>query len=634
MAIYKIFPTKDTSLYSVSQSMNTGLDEIIEASTYIQNTLPRVSRYLLQFSQPEINNWVETYISGSGVSVLSSFPDAGNFLYDQTMVAGPTYPTSSDGQGLNNSFGPWDLIPSSSTGNGRGQHFNVQAHGAYFIPNRDIADTLVITPTFTANNGTYGPLILSNDQAGVNLTSSLSASINLTIHNNQITAATIVNNGSASYVTSTLPGTNASFPYFSYFDNKDLYLTQTAVDAALGAGVINNIDSNGDPELYFKIGADDLVTTISVLEGIKPYGIGYRPGDKLVFKSESFAGYPMSDDITLTLSSPTISGSNWTNRKFGVDLRNSAAVVNGLNIDQELKIYPISGSWGMGSGKLFNAPQTTDGASWEWRTYSGSDVGAQKWQTTGPFQPYATASFSSSVDGGGNWYTGSNLELPVIQSQSFSYGIGVDLSVDVTNTIKTWYTNSLVDNTVGFPNNGFLVKQSSSKEFVNNQATTATFRYFSIDTNTIYPPLLDLKWSDWYYNTGSSNNSVLGTPEAFMSVYNNNGTYYSESVERFRIAAIPKYPDVVFQTASLYTTNYYLPNDSSLYAIKDTDTNEFVIPFDNDYTKISADSTSSYFDVYMNGLEPERYYTILIKTIVDGTTHVFDQDIMFKVVNG
>jgi len=632
MAIYKIFPTKDTSLYTISQSMNTGLDEILEASTYIKETKPQVSRYLLEFSQPEIDNFITTYISGSGVlgetySVLAAFPDGGDFLFDQTMIAGPTYPTSSDGQGLNNSFGPWDLIPSSSTGNGRGQHFNVQAHGAYFIPNRDIADTLLITPTFTANDGTYGPFIISNDDVQNTVTtSSLSASINLVVKDNKVISAPIVNNGSASYV---------SQDYFSYFDNKDIYLTPAAINSTVGAGVFTFNQAYPNDTFYFKIGADDLVTTISVLEGIKPYGIGYRPGDKLVFKSESFAGYPMSDDITLTLSSPTISGSNWTNRKFGVDLRNSAAVVNGLNLDQELKIYAVSSSWGMGSGKLFNSPQSTDGASWKFSTFSGSTaVGGKEWQTVGPYGPYATASFVAGKEGGGNWYTGSNLQLPVIQSQSFSYGIGVDLSVDVTDTIKTWYTNSLVDNTVGFPNDGFLVKQSSSREFVNNQATTATFRYFSIDTNTIYPPLLDLKWSDWYYNTGSSNNSILGTPEAFMSVYNNNGTYYSESVERFRIAAVPKYPDVVFQTASLYTTNYYLPNDSSLYAIKDTDTNEFVIPFDNDYTKISADSTSSYFDVYMNGLEPERYYTILIKTIVDGTTHVFDQDIMFKVVNG
>ncbi len=43
-------------------------------------------------------------------------------------------------------------------------------------------------------------------------------------------------------------------------------------------------------------------------------------------------------------------------------------------------------------------------------------------------------------------------------------------------------------------------------------------------------------------------------------------------------------------------------------AIKDLDTNEYVVNFDNNYTQISADSTGNYFDVYMSGLEPERYY--------------------------
>ena len=143
-----------------------------------------------------------------------------------------------------------------------------------------------------------------------------------------------------------------------------------------------------------------------------------------------------------------------------------------------------------------------------------------------------------------------------------------------------------------------------------------------------------MKWEDYYFTTGSSTNTILGTQESFMSVYNNDGTYYSGSVARMRIAAIPKYPDRVFQTASLYTTNYYLPENSSSYAIKDTDTNEFVIDFDDKYTNISADATSSYFDVYMNGLEPERYYTILIKTKLDGTTQIYDEDIMFKVING
>jgi len=624
MAIYKIFPTKDTSLYTEKKSMNTGLDEIIEASTYIKEGKPQVSRYLLKFSQPEIDGWVNTYISGSGVTVLNTDIGGSDLLFDQTMTSSANYPTQSDGVGYTTPS--WDLIPSSSTGNGRGQHFNVQTHGTYFIPNRDIVDDLVITPVFTANDGTYGPFIISNDDVQNTVTtSSLSASINLVVKNNQVISSPIVNNGSASYV---------SQDYFSYFDNKDIYLTPAAIDSTVGAGVFTFAAAYPDDTFYFKIHADDLVTTVTVLEAQPPYGIGYRPGDKLIFKSESFSGYPMSDDIKITLSSPAVSASNWSNREFGVDLRNSAAVVNGLNLDQELKIYPISGSWGMGSGKFANNPSSTDGASWEFMTYSGSDAGSEKWQIVDPYNAYATASFILNEEGGGTWYTGSNLGLPVIQSQSFSYGMGVDLSVDVTNTIKTWFTNSLVDNTKGFINDGFLVKQSSSREFIDSQATTATFRYFSIDTNTIYPPLLDLKWNDQYYDTGSSKNTTIGTPEAFMSIYNNVGTYYSQSVERFRIAAIPKYPDVVFQTSSLYTTNFYLPKGVSTYAIKDTDTNEFVIPFDEVYTQISSDTTSSYFDVYMNGLEPERYYTILIKTVLDGTTQVFDEDIMFKVVNG
>jgi len=65
MANRKIFPTKDASMYTLSQSMNTGLDEILEATTVLEssvnNTLPtQVSRYVLKFSQDEINTCVTT----------------------------------------------------------------------------------------------------------------------------------------------------------------------------------------------------------------------------------------------------------------------------------------------------------------------------------------------------------------------------------------------------------------------------------------------------------------------------------------------------------------------------------------------------------------------------------------------
>ena len=41
-----------------------------------------------------------------------------------------------------------------------------------------------------------------------------------------------------------------------------------------------------------------------------------------------------------------------------------------------------------------------------------------------------------------------------------------------------------------------------------------------------------------------------------------------------------------------------------------------------------------YFDLYMNGLQPERYYTILIKTTINGSTLVFDNNYSFKIING
>jgi hypothetical protein len=36
----------------------------------------------------------------------------------------------------------------------------------------------------------------------------------------------------------------------------------------------------------------------------------------------------------------------------------------------------------------------------------------------------------------------------------------------------------------------------------------------------------------------------------------------------------------------------------------------------------------------MDGLQPERYYTVLIKTTVGGSTIIYDQNINFKIING
>ena len=74
--------------------------------------------------------------------------------------------------------------------------------------------------------------------------------------------------------------------------------------------------------------------------------------------------------------------------------------------------------------------------------------------------------------------------------------------------------------------------------------------------------------------------------------------------------------------------------ENSYWAIQDLDTNEYIIDFDTTYTKLSCDPSGSYFDLYMSGLQPQRYYKVLIKTELDGSTIIFDDQYYFKVING
>ena len=70
MAVYKIFPTQDATLYSAYPTMNTGLNAILETS----NTLdisgnPDVSRYLIKFDTAEIIDIISNKISGSSYDI-------------------------------------------------------------------------------------------------------------------------------------------------------------------------------------------------------------------------------------------------------------------------------------------------------------------------------------------------------------------------------------------------------------------------------------------------------------------------------------------------------------------------------------------------------------------------------------
>ena len=215
------------------------------------------------------------------------------------------------------------------------------------------------------------------------------------------------------------------------------------------------------------------------------------------------------------------------------------AKVEGLGQETTLECYPVSGSWQNGTGKYLDSPQVTNGVSWTYRTTSGSNA----WATSFP-NLEATGSWSGSNPGGGNWY----VDNTYAQSKSYQYRSDFDVDLNVTPTVLAWYSQSI-------QNDGFIIKQADSAEFSTDLAKRVQFKYFSVDTNTIYPPQLEFRWNDFYYNTGSSTQTIITDPDVVATLPNNSGIYYPGSIQRFRINAIPQFPPRAFVTCSFYTFN-------------------------------------------------------------------------------
>lgn len=302
---------------------------------------------------------------------------------------------------------------------------------------------------------------------------------------------------------------------------------------------------------------------------------------------------------------------------YSASLKLFVANARTLPVDYILECYPIAGAWDMGLGKFGDVPINTTGTTWESRLLSGSSP----WLTSS-YPAGVTASFTTGAPGGGNWYfTSSNYGQNIRATQSFSYNKVADINMDITNHVREFVTGSLV-------NEGHIVKFTSEIE---NTAAYGGVSLFSIDTRTIYPPCLEVKWRDFTYNTGSSSRPVIDTTPIVLTLDSNQYKYVQGSIQKFRINVRPQYPIRQFTTSSVYLNNYYLPT-ASYYQIRDEKTREIIVDFDNNFTQISADSVSNYFNVYTYGLQPERYYTIYVKTILDGSTTILPQNLTFKVV--
>jgi len=303
---------------------------------------------------------------------------------------------------------------------------------------------------------------------------------------------------------------------------------------------------------------------------------------------------------------------------FDAYLKLYLANASQIPLSYNIECRPLATNWNVGTGRLSNSPITTDGTSWQYSTQLSGSV----WTSASYTPPLATTSSyrAGGNVGGGYWYT----DPAYFVTQSFTQTSTGDIELKVTNAVSNWNTSYI-------PNSGFIIKNSGLIEFNSASAPFQT-QYFSANTHTIYPPCLEIRWDDSVYNTGSL--SIIDSDLYVTSLGNNKNKYNQDSVQRFRVKARAKYPPRTFTTSSFNfnLVNYALPS-SSYWSIKDLDTEEIVVDYDTSYTKISCDTSGSYFDIYMNGLEPERYYKILFKSILsNGETVVFDENYYFKVI--
>jgi len=74
----------------------------------------------------------------------------------------------------------------------------------------------------------------------------------------------------------------------------------------------------------------------------------------------------------------------------------------------------------------------------------------------------------------------------------------------------------------------------------------------------------------------------------------------------------------------------YLPT-SSYYAIKDNETEQIILDFDN-YTQISCDQNGNYFLLDTTSYPQERYFRLLLKVEDNGQIYTFDKGNIFKIV--
>jgi hypothetical protein len=429
------------------------------------------------------------------------------------------------------------------------------------------------------------------------------------------------------YFTGTLTGSLNGNNYTGSITNSNCYVSGNISGSLTGSWYGSICSATGLLSSFIGVGQGAFLGTQSV----------YAPST--VFQNvPSLSRTLLKFDIS-SISSSIANGNIANTSSLSFKLKLTLTEAHELPLSYSIYAYPISQSWEMGNGR-YEQGGSDYGASWYYRDYNS---GSYWYPITGSniynFVDYLNSSSYASqsfINGGGTWFyavpsnyitassgycAGISPGNSLIQTQNFNYQSS-DISIDVTNIVNSWICGCI-------PNEGIILL--TSMELSEANGVSSVLKFYSKDTNTIYVPYLDAQWDDSVYNTGSLVPVTETTPFTVVAK-NVVKNYKFGSMPRIDIYARAKNPLKNFVTGyqmNQYLTSSLLPT-SSYYAIKDNESERIILDFDNN-TKLSCDGNIHYFVLDTTSLAQERFYRILIKTVTNNTTQIFDNGYIFKI---
>ena len=309
----------------------------------------------------------------------------------------------------------------------------------------------------------------------------------------------------------------------------------------------------------------------------------------------------------------------------------------------QINAYALSQSWEEGTGYTEQNPNSRNGVSWLRGNESFDNT---NWLVGGMDSiEIGLDSASKSIDalhlhldtgsrseGGGIWYDEGGVNIPGgniagVSSQSFSYQ-SADIEMEVGDVVNKW-----LDGTRN--NKGFILKWSGSQE--DNADYGGDIEYFSMESDSVYSPALEVRWDNHQPCTGSNTGSltqltVNGTVDNYLYMINLRNTYRENEIPKFRIGGRPRYQTKSTSFTKSSTSTLFIPEESGSYSIIDVLSGKTIIPF-GDNSLFSCDSKSNYFKQDLKSFITNRMYRIILRLQTDDNRKlIFDQDFDFKVI--